>query len=58
MRQEKKDYMKSYHKRKKEELLQAIMMDQSGEKSEYDKLRDDNFREFEKLKKASGLFED
>ena len=58
MRQEKKDYMKNYHKRKKEELLQPIIMDQSGEKSDYDKLRDDNLKEFEELKKASGLFDD
>ena len=32
-------------------------MDQSGEKSEYDKLRDDNLNKFKEFKKASGLFD-
>ena len=57
MREERKKYMKEYYQKKKEALQQPIVMDNQGEKSEYEKLRDKRIEEFEMLKKASGLFD-
>ena len=58
IREERKAYMKNYHKKKKEELLKPIILDQKGEKSKYEELRESNLKEFERLKKESGLFDD
>ena len=58
MRKEKKAYMKEYHRKKKEALQQPIEMDIQSEKGEYEKLRDETLKEFERLKKESGLFDD
>ena len=58
MREEKKAYMKEYHKKKKEALQQPIEMEIHSEKGEYEKLRDETLKEFERLKKESGLFDD
>ena len=57
MREDRKEYMKNYHKKKKAELLEPIVMDSYGEMSEYERLREDNIRQFEELKEASGLFD-
>ena len=58
MREEKKAYMKEYHRKKKEALQRPIEMDIQSEKGEYEKLRDETLKEFERLKKESGLFDD
>ena len=58
MREEKREYMKNYHKKKKDALLEPIVMDQYGEMSEYERIRENNIRQFEELKEASGLFDD
>ena len=58
MREEKKAYMKEYHRKKREALQQPIEIEDLGEKGEYEKLRDKTVKEFEKLKKESGLFDD
>ena len=58
MREEKKAYMKEYHRKKKEALKQPIEMEENREKGEYEKLRDKTLEEFERLKKESGLFDD
>ena len=42
----------------KDMLSVPIEMPETGEMSEYEKLREDNIKELEELKKASGLFDD
>ena len=46
------------HREKVKKLLEEpVIIEEKGEKCEYEKLRERNIREFERLKKESGLFD-
>lgn len=58
MKKEKAEYQRNYQKKKKAALQEPILIPEAGSKSEYELLQERNIREFESLKKASGLFDD
>ena len=46
------------HRQKMKKLLEEpVLIEENGEKCEYEKLREKNIQEFERLKKQSGLFD-
>ena len=58
-KEEKKDYMRKYHQKKKAEGQVPIEMPpDSGPKSDYLLLQEKNIKELEEMKKKSGLFDD